>query len=49
VPAQAERHRELPVMVRLKDGTLVDGRIDLAWIAKEWIQRLRMAVNAPAL
>jgi ATP-dependent exoDNAse (exonuclease V) beta subunit len=31
VPAGAERHRELPVMVRLEDGTLVDGRIDLAW------------------
>ena len=31
MPAGAERHRELPVMVRLEDGTLVDGRIDLAW------------------
>ncbi|MDR3700952.1 MAG: UvrD-helicase domain-containing protein [Candidatus Sulfopaludibacter sp.] len=31
MPAGAERHRELPVMVRLQDGTLVDGRIDLAW------------------
>jgi len=31
LPAGAERHRELPVMVRLEDGTLVDGRIDLAW------------------
>ncbi len=31
MPAGAERHRELPVMVRLADGTLVDGRIDLAW------------------
>jgi ATP-dependent exoDNAse (exonuclease V) beta subunit len=27
----AEVHRELPVLVRLEDGTLVDGRIDLAW------------------
>jgi ATP-dependent exoDNAse (exonuclease V) beta subunit len=26
-----ERHREWPVMVRLSDGRLVDGRIDLAW------------------
>jgi ATP-dependent helicase/nuclease subunit A len=32
MPSGAERHRELAVMVRLKDGTLVDGRIDLAWI-----------------
>jgi ATP-dependent helicase/nuclease subunit A len=31
MPAGAERHRELPVMVRLEDGSLVDGRIDLAW------------------
>ncbi len=31
IPAGADRHRELPVMVRLEDGTLVDGRIDLAW------------------
>ncbi|MBZ5617137.1 MAG: UvrD-helicase domain-containing protein [Acidobacteriia bacterium] len=31
VPAGAERYRELPVMVRLEDGTLVEGRIDLAW------------------
>jgi ATP-dependent exoDNAse (exonuclease V) beta subunit len=31
VPADAVRHRELPVMVRLADGTLVDGRIDFAW------------------
>jgi ATP-dependent exoDNAse (exonuclease V) beta subunit len=31
MPTGAERHRELPVMVRLADGTLVDGRIDLAW------------------
>ena len=31
VPAGAKRHRELPVMVRLADGTLVEGRIDLAY------------------
>jgi ATP-dependent helicase/nuclease subunit A len=31
VPANATRHRELPVMVRLADGTIVDGRIDFAW------------------
>ncbi|MCU1233153.1 MAG: UvrD/REP helicase, partial [Candidatus Solibacter sp.] len=31
VPADATRHRELPVMVRLEDGTLIDGRIDCAW------------------
>jgi ATP-dependent exoDNAse (exonuclease V) beta subunit len=31
VPAGARRYRELPVMVRLEDGTLADGRIDLAW------------------
>jgi ATP-dependent helicase/nuclease subunit A len=31
IPAGAQRHRELPVMVRLTDGTLVDGRIDFAW------------------
>jgi ATP-dependent exoDNAse (exonuclease V) beta subunit len=31
MPAGAERHRELPVMVRLADGALVDGRIDFAW------------------
>jgi ATP-dependent exoDNAse (exonuclease V) beta subunit len=31
MPADAERHRELPAMVRLEDGTLVDGRIDFAW------------------
>ncbi|HLK66148.1 MAG TPA: UvrD-helicase domain-containing protein [Bryobacteraceae bacterium] len=30
-PSGAECHRELPVLVRLEDGTLVDGRIDLAW------------------
>ena len=26
-----ERHREWPVLVRLSDGRIVDGRIDLAW------------------
>ncbi len=31
MPAGAKRYRELPVMVRLEDGTLVDGRIDCAW------------------
>ena len=31
VPAGARRYRELPVMVRLDDGTLADGRIDFAW------------------
>jgi ATP-dependent exoDNAse (exonuclease V) beta subunit len=31
VPASARRYRELPVMVRLEDGTLVDGRVDFAW------------------
>jgi ATP-dependent exoDNAse (exonuclease V) beta subunit len=37
VPAGAIRHRELPVMVRLADGTLVDGRVDFAWSdGKRW-------------
>ncbi|MGA3241582.1 MAG: UvrD-helicase domain-containing protein [Bryobacteraceae bacterium] len=31
MPSGAERHRELPVLVRLENGALVDGRIDLAW------------------
>jgi ATP-dependent helicase/nuclease subunit A len=31
IPAGVQRYRELPVMVRLDDGTLVDGRIDFAW------------------
>jgi ATP-dependent exoDNAse (exonuclease V) beta subunit len=31
VPNGARRYRELPVMVRLEDGTVVDGRIDFAW------------------
>ena len=31
VPEGARRHRELPVLVRLDDGTMVDGRIDFAW------------------
>jgi ATP-dependent exoDNAse (exonuclease V) beta subunit len=34
MPVGAERHRELAVMVRLEDGTLVDGRIDLAWVSE---------------
>src|SRR5262249_6246076 len=37
VPAGATRHRELPVMVRLADGMLVEGRIDFAWTdGKSW-------------
>jgi ATP-dependent helicase/nuclease subunit A len=37
VPEGAERHREVPLLVRLGDGTLVDGRIDLAWSdGKQW-------------
>jgi ATP-dependent exoDNAse (exonuclease V) beta subunit len=31
IPEGARRYRELPVMVRLEDGTLVDGRVDCAW------------------
>ncbi|MEO8752952.1 MAG: PD-(D/E)XK nuclease family protein [Casimicrobiaceae bacterium] len=31
VPEDARRYRELPVVVRLDDGTLFDGRIDFAW------------------
>jgi len=31
VPPGAARYRELPVMVRVEDGTLVEGRIDCAW------------------
>ena len=31
IPNGAKTYRELPVMVRLEDGTLVEGRIDLAW------------------
>jgi ATP-dependent helicase/nuclease subunit A len=31
VPKGARRLRETPLVVRLGDGTLVDGRIDLAW------------------
>jgi ATP-dependent exoDNAse (exonuclease V) beta subunit len=30
-PAGAKRHRELPVMLRLGDGAVVEGRIDLAF------------------
>lgn len=37
IPAGAACYRELPVMVRLEDGTLVEGRIDLAWTdGKTW-------------
>ncbi len=31
VPEGARRLRETPLLVRLEDGTLVDGRIDFAW------------------
>jgi ATP-dependent exoDNAse (exonuclease V) beta subunit len=31
VPHGARRLREMPLLVRLQDGRLVDGRIDLAW------------------
>jgi ATP-dependent exoDNAse (exonuclease V) beta subunit len=31
VPEGAARYRELPVMVRLEDGRMVEGRIDFAW------------------
>jgi ATP-dependent exoDNAse (exonuclease V) beta subunit len=31
VPEGGRRYRELPVVVRLEDGTLFDGRIDFAW------------------
>ncbi len=31
MPAGAKRYREMQVMVRLEDGTLVDGRVDCAW------------------
>ena len=31
VPECAQRLREMELMVRLEDGTLVDGRIDFAW------------------
>jgi ATP-dependent exoDNAse (exonuclease V) beta subunit len=37
VPEGAKRYRELPVMVRLEDGTIMEGRIDLAWSdGKAW-------------
>jgi ATP-dependent exoDNAse (exonuclease V) beta subunit len=37
VLAGARRYREFPVMVRLEDGTVVDGRIDFAWSdGKSW-------------
>ncbi len=31
VPPGATRYRELPIMLRVADGTLVEGRIDCAW------------------
>jgi ATP-dependent helicase/nuclease subunit A len=31
VPRDAKSYRELPIMVRMDDGILVDGRIDFAW------------------
>ena len=31
IPQNARQYREMPLVVRLNDGTLVDGRIDLAW------------------
>jgi ATP-dependent exoDNAse (exonuclease V) beta subunit len=31
IPQGARKFREMPLLVRLEDGTLVDGRIDLAW------------------
>ena len=31
IPEGAKLHRELPVILRLDDGTLVEGRIDFAW------------------
>jgi ATP-dependent exoDNAse (exonuclease V) beta subunit len=31
VPEGAQRLREVPILVRLDDGSLVDGRIDFAW------------------
>jgi len=38
VPAGAKRYREMPVMVRLEDGTIVDGRVDCAWSdGIEWV------------
>jgi len=37
VPPGATRYRELPVMLRVQDGTLVEGRIDCAWSdGKSW-------------
>ncbi|HTS66765.1 MAG TPA: UvrD-helicase domain-containing protein [Candidatus Acidoferrales bacterium] len=38
IPEGAIRRRELPVLVRLQDGTLVDGRADLAWSdGTQWV------------
>ena len=36
-PAGTRQYREFPVLVRLEDGRLVDGRVDLAWSdGKTW-------------
>ncbi len=38
VPEGAKRYREMPVMVRLEDGTIVDGRVDCAWSdGMQWV------------
>uniref|UniRef100_Q02D20 DNA 3'-5' helicase n=1 Tax=Solibacter usitatus (strain Ellin6076) TaxID=234267 RepID=Q02D20_SOLUE len=38
VPEGAKRYREMPVMVRLEDGTIVDGRVDCAWSdGTQWV------------
>jgi len=37
-PEGATRYREMPVMVRLEDGTIVDGRVDCAWSdGTQWV------------
>jgi ATP-dependent exoDNAse (exonuclease V) beta subunit len=37
VPEGAKRYREAPLLLRLEDGRLVDGRIDIAWSdGKSW-------------
>jgi ATP-dependent exoDNAse (exonuclease V) beta subunit len=37
-PEGAKRYREMPVMVRLEDGTIVDGRVDCAWSdGMQWV------------
>ena len=47
VPAGARRYRELPVMVRLDDGTLVDGRIDFAWSDGDIVDGHRLQDGSP--